>query len=81
MGNLEKPQDFGLENVHNFYMSTEKDVKIGIWHFIPKDMEVIEIGEFNNNLYAVEIFRRIHGFPFIIFFNLLKIERLRHDVL
>ena len=44
-------------------------------------MEVIEIGEFNNNLYAVEIFRRIHGFPFIIFFNLLKIERLRHDVL
>jgi nucleoside-diphosphate-sugar epimerase len=29
----------GLENVHNFYMNTENDVKIGIWHFIPKDIE------------------------------------------
>ena len=25
------PTSFGLTNVHNFYLETEPDVKVGIW--------------------------------------------------
>lgn len=32
---LTNPTKFGFNNVHNFYMNVEADVKIGIWHFIP----------------------------------------------
>jgi hypothetical protein len=35
---LTKPsQQFGLNNVHNFYIKNKQDnVKLGVWHFIPK---------------------------------------------
>ena len=69
MGNLEKPQDFGLENVHNFYMSTEKDVKIGIWHFIPKDIEYSqEIDSINSiDQHFLKYFKKFDNKPVIIY--------------
>ncbi len=28
------PTKFGLNNVHNFYLDTEANVKIGIWYLV-----------------------------------------------
>lgn len=37
--NLTDPTQHGLNNVYNFYFDSEKDVRIGVWHFIPKPFE------------------------------------------
>lgn len=36
---LKNPNNFGLSNVHNFYLKTEADVEVGVWHFIPEPLE------------------------------------------
>jgi hypothetical protein len=66
---LQKPQDFGLDNVHNFYMNTEKDVRIGIWHFIPKDIEYSQDSDSNNSIeqHFLKYFKQFDNKPVIIY--------------
>lgn len=39
MRDLRNPPKYGLDNVHNFYLDIEKDVRVGIWHFIPSPLK------------------------------------------
>ena len=36
--NFDKPENEGLEGTKNFYLETDKDVKIGVWHVLPKSL-------------------------------------------
>lgn len=38
ISNFQNPSEYGLENVHNFYFTTDPDVNIGVWHFVPKKL-------------------------------------------
>lgn len=37
--NMTDPRVFNLQNVHNFYLDVEPEVRVGIWHYIPKPLE------------------------------------------
>jgi abhydrolase domain-containing protein 12 len=37
--NITDPTKYTSNNVYNFYLNVESDVKIGIWHYIPKSLE------------------------------------------
>ncbi len=32
-----RPEDEGLEGTINFYLNTEDNVRIGVWHILPED--------------------------------------------
>lgn len=46
--NLSHPISYGMENVHNFYLETEPNVKVGIWHYIPKPLK------YNHEIHATK---------------------------
>ncbi len=33
-----KPEDEGLEGTINFYLNTEDNVRIGVWHVLPEEL-------------------------------------------
>ncbi|XP_063861881.1 uncharacterized protein LOC135101610 isoform X2 [Scylla paramamosain] len=35
---LNRPEDVGLPGTRNFYLKTDKDVTIGIWHILPRSL-------------------------------------------
>ncbi|KAH9499535.1 Monoacylglycerol lipase abhd12 [Bulinus truncatus] len=36
---LSIPNDFGLNNTRNFYLNSQEDVKIGVWHILPASLQ------------------------------------------
>lgn len=39
LGRLNKPARYGLKKVHNFYLPTEKNIVVGVWHYIPLQLD------------------------------------------
>lgn len=35
---FQKPEDVGLPGTRNFYLTTDKDVSVGIWHILPESL-------------------------------------------
>ncbi|CAF0712806.1 unnamed protein product [Brachionus calyciflorus] len=50
MRDLQNPPKYELNNVHNFYLDVEADVRVGIWHYIPEPLEYNFTKHGQNNL-------------------------------
>lgn len=63
---FDKPEDFSLNRTHNFYLTTEKGITVGIWHTLPVGSQWEEAPEREPEWYSEALG---DGHPIIIYLH------------
>jgi len=64
---LDKPENEGLEGCRNFYFNPEPDIKLGVWHILPRNL--VNSESFTNEPEWFEKSLSASGQPIIIYFH------------
>jgi hypothetical protein len=43
--NFNRPDDEGLDGARNFYLETDSNVEVGVWHILPQSLVKQSIGK------------------------------------